>query len=116
MSNKLNKALAHNVAELNSKVAELNNVTQYQSGFYKAIKNALGDRTTIQPDGDRFIVSSDILFPSGAYTLSPEGKNQLRLIANVIKDLEHQIPSDVNWIIRVDGAHPCGGKKDSRHL
>ncbi len=103
MSNKLNKALADKVAELNSKVAELNNVTQYQSGFYKAIKNALGDRTTIQPDGDRFIVSSDILFPSGAYTLSPEGKNQLRLIANVIKDLEHQIPSDVNWIIRVDG-------------
>ncbi len=58
---------------------------------------------TVQPDGDRFIVSSDILFPSGSYTLSPEGKNQLRLIANVIKDFENKIPSDVNWIIRVDG-------------
>lgn len=96
MSTRLNKALA-------DKVAELNKVSQYQSAFYKAIKDALGNRTTIQPDGDRFIVSSDILFPSGAYTLSPEGKNQLRLIANVIKDLEHKIPSDVNWIIRVDG-------------
>lgn len=96
MSARLNKALA-------DKVAELNKVSQYQSAFYRAIKDALGDRTTVQPDGDRFIVSSDILFGSGSYTLSPEGKNQLRLIANVIKDLENKIPSDVNWIIRVDG-------------
>lgn len=96
MSNRLNKALA-------DKVAELSKVGQYQSDFYRAIKDALGDRTTIQQSGDRFIVSSDILFASGAYTLSPEGKNQLRLIANVIKDLENKIPTDVNWIIRVDG-------------
>lgn len=96
MSARLNKALA-------DKVAELNQVSQYQSAFYRAIKDALGDRTTIQPDGDRFIVSSDILFSSGSYTLSPEGKNQLRLIANVIKDMESKIPSDVKWIIRVDG-------------
>ncbi len=96
MSSRLNKALA-------DKVAELNSMQAYQSDFYKAIKLALGDRTTIQPDGDRFIVSSDILFPSGSYTLSEDGKSQLRLIANVIKDMEHKIPSDVNWIIRVDG-------------
>ncbi len=96
MSSRLNKALA-------DKVAELNKVSQYQSEFYKAIKTALGDGAYIQPDGDRFIVSSDILFGSGSYKLSPEGKNQLRLIANVIKDLENKIPTDVNWIIRIDG-------------
>lgn len=96
MSSRLNRALA-------DKVAELNSLQAYQSDFYKSIKTALGDRTTVQPDGDRFIVSSDILFPSGSYTLSPEGKKQLRLIANVIKDFEEKIPSDVNWIIRVDG-------------
>lgn len=96
MSNRLNKALA-------DKIAELNKVSAYQSAFYKSIKEVLGDRTSIQTDGDRFIVSSDILFGSGEFTLSPEGKNQLRLIANVIKDLEEKIPTDVNWIIRVDG-------------
>ena len=69
MSTRLNKALA-------DKVAELNNVAQYQSAFYKAIKDALGDGEFIQPEGDRFIISSDILFSSGSYTLSPEGKNQ----------------------------------------
>ncbi len=96
MSNRLNKALA-------DKVAELNQVAQYQSTFYKAIKDALGDDSFIQTTGDRFIISSDILFSSGSYTLSPEGKNQLRLIANVIKDLENKIPTNIDWIIRVDG-------------
>ncbi len=96
MSTRLNKALA-------DKVAELNDASNYQSEFYRAIKEAIGDRTTIRNDGDRFIISSDILFPSGSYTLSVDGKNQLRLIANVIKDLEHKIPSNIDWIIRVDG-------------
>lgn len=96
MSNRLNKALA-------DKVAELNNVAKYQSVFYKAIKDALGDTNFIKTTGDRFIVASDILFSSGSYTLSAEGKNQLRLIATVIKDLENKIPTNIDWIIRVDG-------------
>ncbi len=96
MSTRLNRALA-------DKVAELKDMSQYQSEFYKAVKIAMGDRTTIQTDGDRFIVNSDILFPSGSYKLSSEGKKQLHLIANVIKDMEEKIPTDINWIIRVDG-------------
>jgi len=96
MSSRLNKALA-------DKVAELNNMAKYQSAFYKAIKEALGDNTAVKQEGDRFIVPSDILFASGSYTISPDGKNQLRTIANVIKNLETEIPSDVKWIIRVDG-------------
>jgi len=96
LSNRLNKALA-------DKVAELNSLSEYQSEFYKQIKQALNGRTTVQQDGDRFIISSDILFSSGSYTISQEGKNQLRLLANVIKDFEITIPSDINWIIRVDG-------------
>lgn len=96
MSTRLNRALA-------DKVAELKDMSQYQSEFYKAVKIAIGDRTTIHSDGDRFVVNSDILFPSGSYKLSADGKRQLHLIANVIKDMEEKIPTDVNWIIRVDG-------------
>ncbi|MCQ2562739.1 MAG: OmpA family protein [Alphaproteobacteria bacterium] len=96
LSTKLNKALA-------DKVAELNTLSEYQSDFYKQIKLALGNRTSIQQDGDRFIVSSDILFASGSWSIAPDGKNQLRLLANIIKDFEAKIPSDINWIIRVDG-------------
>jgi len=96
MSNELNKALA-------DKVAELNEMTQYRSEFYKAIKDAVGSRTIMRPDGDRFIVSSDILFPSGKYTLSADGKRQLAAIAGAIKDFESKIDPSVKWIIRVDG-------------
>ncbi len=96
LSNRLNKALA-------DKVAELNNMSQYQSEFYKAIKQALGDRNVIKQDGDRFIIYSDILFSSGSYKISADGKNQLKLLASVINDFENKIPSDINWIIRVDG-------------
>lgn len=96
MSNELNKALA-------DKVAELNEMAKYQSAFYKAIKEALGDRTIMRPDGDRFIISSDILFPSGKYALSADGKKQLAAISGVIKDFETKIDPNVKWIIRVDG-------------
>ena len=103
MSNRLNKALAEKVAELNEKVAELDSLSQYQSEFYKQVKKALGNRTTVKQDGDRFIISSDILFGSGSYQLSADGKSQLKLLSNVIKDFENKIPSDIDWIIRVDG-------------
>ena len=96
MSTRLNKALA-------DKVAELNDVSKYQSAFYKAIKLAMGDQTDITADGDRFIINSDILFTSGSYKLSAAGKQQLKTIAAVIRDMESKIPSDVDWIIRVDG-------------
>lgn len=96
MSTRLNKALA-------DKVAELNDVSKYQSEFFKAVKLAIGDRTTIQTDGDRFIINSDILFPSGSYTLSTTGKQQLQILAKVIQDMEEKIPTNIDWIIRVDG-------------
>lgn len=96
MSERLNRALA-------DKVAELNEMTKYQSEFYRAIKDAIGNRTIMQPDGDRFIISSDILFSSGKYTLSADGKKQLAAIANAIRDFETKIDPNVKWIIRVDG-------------
>lgn len=96
MSNRLNTALAE-------KIAELNSLTQYQSAFYKQVKTALGDNASIKPDGDRFILSSDILFKSGSFKISADGKAQLKILANLIKDLETKIPNDIDWIIRIDG-------------
>ena len=96
MSNNLNKALA-------DKVAELQDMREYQSEFYRAVKIALGDTESVMAEGDRFIVQSDILFPTGSYRLSAAGKKQLKLVSDVIKDMEKKIPSDIEWIIRVDG-------------
>ncbi len=96
MSNNLNKALA-------DKVAELQDMREYQSEFYRAVKIALGDTQSILADGDRFIVQSDILFPTGSYKLSAEGKKQLRLVSHAIKEMQEKIPGNIDWIIRVDG-------------
>ncbi len=96
MSERLNMALA-------DKVAELNKLNSYQSDFYREIKIALGDMTGIEPEGDRFVLDSDILFASGEYKLSSEGKKQLGKISQAIKALSQKIPSNLNWIIRIDG-------------
>ncbi|MFQ6778016.1 MAG: OmpA family protein [Alphaproteobacteria bacterium] len=96
MSTQLNRALA-------DKVAELQNVAKYQSEFYKAISEILDNNESIKKDGDRFILSSDILFASGKYALSESGKKQIKKLADIINEFESKIPSDINWIIRVDG-------------
>lgn len=96
MSEHLNRALA-------DKIAELQDMQQYQSAFYRSVKRAIGDTESVEPNGDRFIVSSDILFPKGSYKLSTDGKKQLHLIADVIREFESKIPSDIDWIIRIDG-------------
>jgi chemotaxis protein MotB len=96
MSNRLNTALAE-------KIAELNSLGQYQSAFYKQVKIALGNNNSIKTDGDRFIIQSDILFPSGSFNVSSDGKSQLKILAGLIKDLENKIPKDIDWIIRIDG-------------
>ncbi|MDR1207384.1 MAG: OmpA family protein [Rickettsiales bacterium] len=104
MSSRLNRALADRVAEMNgSSDKKDQGMKEYQSQFYKAVTTALADFRGVDLSNDRFVISSDILFPSGSYSLSPEGKNQLRIIANIMMELEAKMPTDVNWIIRVDG-------------
>lgn len=103
LSNQLNKALADKVAELQELQAQNDKLSAYQSEFFGAVRTALGDFNGVDVSSDRFVIPSDILFASGKYTLSADGKNQLGLIANVIKQLEGKIPTDVAWIIRVDG-------------
>jgi len=93
MSNRLNKAMAEKIAEM----------SQYQSQFARAIRTALAGTNIVDTSGDRFVVPSDILFAKSSYSVSPEGKRQLYLIAGAIASMETLIPADVSWIIRVDG-------------
>jgi len=96
MSERLNKALA-------DKVSELTQLSKYQSQFFGAVRDALSGMGGVDVSGDRFVISSDILFPLGGFGLSHEGKKQLKLIADIIKGMEKRIPADVKWVIRVDG-------------
>ena len=101
LSTRLNAALARKVQELQ----------EVRSRFFEALREALGDRADIKVVGDRFIFESDILFGSCSATLGEAGKLELNKLATALIDIQGDIPTEVNWVLRVDGhadASPLG--------
>ena len=49
------------------------------------------------------MLPSDILFPLGGFRLSADGREQIKIIADVINKLDEKIPPHIDWVIRVDG-------------
>ncbi|GBU19772.1 MULTISPECIES: peptidoglycan -binding protein [Methylobacterium] len=93
LGSRLNVALAQRVQEL----------ARYRSDFFGRLRQILGNRPDIRIVGDRFVLQSEVLFPAGSATLKPEAGPELDRIATAIVDLARQIPSDIPWVLRVDG-------------
>jgi len=93
LGERLNKALTSQVLELQ----------EYRSEFFGRLKEILGDRKDIRVVGDRFIFESELLFDSGSATLQENGKNKMIQIAQTLKGITDSIPSDINWIVQVEG-------------
>lgn len=93
LGKKLNQALAGKIQEL----------TEYQSIFFKKIKNALGSRNDIIVQGDRFIFPSEIFFDSGSDIIQEEGIDKLLKIADSLKEISNKIPKKIDWVLRIDG-------------
>ena len=93
LGQRLNVALAQRVQEL----------SRYRSDFFGKLRDILGNRPDIHVVGDRFVFQSEVFFDSGAATLRPEGRAELDKLAGAVLDLEKQIPSDIPWVLRVDG-------------
>jgi chemotaxis protein MotB len=93
LGQRLNVALAQRVQEL----------SRYRSDFFGKLRDILGNRPDIRVVGDRFVFQSEVFFDSGAATLRPEGRAELDKLASAVLDLEKQIPSDIPWVLRVDG-------------
>lgn len=89
----LNLALAARVQEL----------ARYRSEFFGRLRSVLGARDDIQVVGDRFVFSSEVLFPTASDEFSPEGQAQLRQLAQTLKTLASEIPADLPWVLQVDG-------------
>ncbi|MCW2282350.1 chemotaxis protein MotB [Rhodoblastus acidophilus] len=90
---RLNVALAQKVQEL----------SQYRSDFFGRLREILGDRDDIKVVGDRFLLPSEVLFKKGRADLSPEGKAEIDKIATALAEVEKEIPSEIPWVLRVDG-------------
>ena len=86
-------ALAQRVQEL----------SRYRSDFFGKLRDILGNRPDIRVVGDRFVFQSEVFFNCGAAVLRPEGRAELDKLAGALLDLDKQIPSEINWVLRVDG-------------
>ena len=83
--------------------SELFKLQKYKSEFFGKLSEALADRDDIQIKGDRFIFQSEILFDSGSANIQDEGRIALSLITKTIIEVAESIPSDLNWILQIDG-------------
>ncbi len=93
LGERLNKALTSKIFELQ----------KYRSEFFGKLQNLLGDREDIKIVGDRFIFESELLFDSSSANLQDKGKEKLKQIALTLMETTKQIPTDIDWIIQVEG-------------
>lgn len=93
LGRKLNVALAGRVQELE----------RYRSEFFGRLREVLGNRPDVRIEGDRFVFQSEVLFESGSAELGDGGKVRLAQLAATLLDIAREIPTDLPWILRVDG-------------
>ena len=93
LGKKLNQALA----------GKLQEISKYQSEFFKKIKKALGQREDIIVSGDRFIFPSEIFFESGSDIIEETGREKLYNIVISLKEISEKIPDKIDWVLRIDG-------------
>jgi len=93
LGSRLNVALAQRVQEL----------ARYRSDFFGRLRQVIGSRTDIRIVGDRFVLQSEVLFAAGSAALKPEAGPEIDRIAAAILDIAKDIPSDIPWVLRVDG-------------
>jgi chemotaxis protein MotB len=93
LGSRLNVALAQKVQEL----------ARFRSEFFGRLRQVLGNRPDIRIVGDRFVFQSELFFDPGQAALNPVGQQELDKLAPALSDLDRQIPSDIPWVLRVDG-------------
>ena len=93
LGKRLNSALAQRVQEL----------TRYRSEFFGRLRQILSQRSDILVVGDRFVFQAEVLFEKGQAALNPEGETEMAKLADALKQLEREIPTDIAWVLRVDG-------------
>jgi chemotaxis protein MotB len=96
------------IAELGSRLnqalaAKVQDLARYRSEFFGRVREALGSRPDVRIVGDRFVFQSELLFPSGSSNLEEGGKQRLAELAHTLIEVGKVIPSDINWVLRVDG-------------
>lgn len=107
LGNRLNAALAQVAAEQKARAERLareaEQLERFRSEFFGQLRDVFAGREGIEVVGDRFVFSSEVLFAPGAVELQQAGRAQIAQVANIILDVADQIPSDIDWVVRIDG-------------
>ncbi len=83
--------------------AKTKDLEQYRSEFFGRLRDLLGNQEGIRIEGDRFVFSSEVLFPTGAARLSTDGQGEIAKVAGILRNIASEIPPEIDWVIRVDG-------------
>ena len=83
--------------------AETKNLEKYKSEFFGRLRDVLGAQEGVKIVGDRFVFSSEVLFPVGSAELAPAGRAEIAKIADILRSIAGDIPEGIDWVIRVDG-------------
>lgn len=90
-------------AEKQSLEAEKQDLEKFRSDFFGRLRDLLGTQEGVQIVGDRFVFSSEVLFPPGRDALSPEGRTELAKVAGILRNVADEIPLEIDWVLQVDG-------------
>lgn len=93
LGRRLNVALAQKVQQL----------ARYRSDFFGRLREVLSQRSDITVVGDRFIFQAEVLFPSGSDQINEAGLVEMNKLADVILEIQKDIPGDIKWVLRIDG-------------
>lgn len=93
LGKQLNIALARKVNELE----------KYRSEFFGQLSRIIGDNPAVKIEGDRFVIQAGLLFESGSALLGDQGRTHLTTLADTLLDIARKIPSEISWILRIDG-------------
>ena len=89
----LNSALARRVEELQ----------KFKSMFFGTVKEKIKNIPEIKIVGDRFVFQSEVLFETGSIEIGEKGKIELKKFAEILLNLDKDIPKDSNWILQIEG-------------
>jgi chemotaxis protein MotB len=93
LGGKLNVALAGKVEEL----------SRFRSEFFGRLRELLGERADVRIVGDRFVFQSEVLFPSASAEIGTNGRDELRKLAQSLREITAEMPTDIPWVLQIDG-------------
>ncbi|GHA51797.1 flagellar motor protein [Amylibacter ulvae] len=114
LGSNLNAALARTAAEQKKLAAlekkererleaEAKDLEKFRSEFFGRVRDLLEGQEGVRMVGDRFVFSSEVLFDVGSADLGAGGQRELQKVAGILSEIADEIPSEIDWILRVDG-------------